>query len=700
MRVFHLDYETFSEANLPDVGAYRYAEDPTTQILMAAIADQSEGPYLWVHPDHRDVMASDPRANALIRTMFGMREPFQIYAHNAQFERAITTYRAKHDFGYSRPIPVEAWRCTAALGRRVALHGDLEGLAKDLDLPEQKDPRGKALIKLFSMPSKDGHRILPATRPEEFREFCEYCLQDVRTEMAVHRELRHAELSGLPLTMSQLDTKLNDRGLPVDLESARHAASLVDEFLGQKTVEFDHETGLKPTQREKVKQLLAAEGIPLTDMQQPTLEAALEKYTEDTRGRQILKSYTELNYSAAKKVHAIVACANKDGRVRGTLLFYGAATGRSAGRLIQPQNFKRPTIPDREHYNYQAILASRPDLATLKLFGNPLEIIASSIRHFIHAGEGKKFFNADYSSIEARIVCWLAGQENALEDFREGVDQYKKMARAIYGLGPLDDVEKRQRDLGKQAVLGCGYQMWAPRFQETCAAYQIIVDEELAKKAVLTYRENFPMVVNMWAEYDALAQKAILHPGKAFKSSTSTVTFQCKQKFGRVMLFMTLPSGRPICYPSPALVHDKKRGRLKIQFYGRIKDKHWGRADTYGGKLVENATQGMAADIMGFGAANAEDNGYPIVTLIHDEAIALKTGKGKTAERFIELLTEVPSWAKGLPIDAEGGEVDFYGGRKENPDKPPSDVAYTDFSAEKNNRGSKQKSKDYNQNES
>jgi DNA polymerase len=123
---------------------------------------------------------------------------------------------------------------------------------------------------------------------------------------------------------------------------------------------------------------------------------------------------------------------------------------------------------------------------------------------------------------------------------------------------------------------------------------------------------------------------------------------------------MRLPSGRNIVYPWPKLEMDTRFNKIGITFWGQIEGKSfWGRVKTYGGKLVENATQGVAADIMANGGCNAEEEGFNIATLIHDQALAAQLF-GQTVQGFCAALTRLPAWAAGLPISAEGKLTPYY----------------------------------------
>lgn len=264
----------------------------------------------------------------------------------------------------------------------------------------------------------------------------------------------------------------------------------------------------------------------------------------------------------------------------------------------------------------------------------------------------KFLLDADYSAIEARIVCWLAGQEDALQEYREGVDRYVEMAGIIYGI-PTEDVNKfPQRFIGKQTILGCGYGMGRPKFRATCEklGYKDM-PPGLEDKAVNVWRAKHQKVVRYWYDVERCAKQAILRNGTPV--TLRNVSFLHRDIEGMPFLLITLPSGRKLAYPQPRIADDR------IKFFGKLKTTQWGDCEMWGGTIVENLCQAVAADIMVNGTQNAEDAGYEVATLIHDQALAyLKPGQ--TPEEFVRLLTALPAWAKGLPVEAEGALTPFY----------------------------------------
>lgn len=263
------------------------------------------------------------------------------------------------------------------------------------------------------------------------------------------------------------------------------------------------------------------------------------------------------------------------------------------------------------------------------------------------------FLDADYSAIEARIVNWLAGQEDALEEYRRGVDRYVGMASLIYRVPAAQVNRHPQRFVGKQTILGCGFGMGPPKFRNTCWTMgRYDLPKGLEFTAVEGFRAKHRKVVSFWYDTERAAKNAILKPGMIFPAGKK-LQFLVKDLEGTKFLLMRLPSGRKLAYPRPRLCGDR------IAFFGNVKGATWGDVSTWGGTLVENATQAVAADVMAQGSHNAEKEGYEIATLIHDQALAYHRD-GQTSGEFVRLLTDLPSWADGLPIEAEGAVVPFY----------------------------------------
>ena len=625
MNIVHLDYETRSRSDLSEVGAHRYAEDPSTRILMAGVSrDGSDDVKLWVDPEFGDPGENDAAMEMLVTADL-------IYAHNATFEQAMTWGRGQKDMGLK--IPISKWRCTAAMARKAGLPAKLELVAQALGLDQQKDPRGKALIKFFSVPQKDGTFNDPQKFPTEFGEFMAYCVQDVRTEKAVHRKLKAFELQGDPLETFLFDLRLNQRGIPVNVPALQNAQGIIEETEKIVTVQFQKLTGLNPTQRMKILALVQGLGSGITDMQADTVEAETHRLSDYEKfaaeeGRelndktvkllQVLTLYKTVQFAAAKKVTTMLACACTDGRVRGGHQYYGAGTGRWSGKLVQPQNFKKTPgwMKKMTGQIFDAICHGATAQELSVVYGEPLEVIAGVIRHFI--GKGAK------------------------------------------------------RDFGKVVELACQFGLGTEGFMRTCAKWNIPCDVDLAHRAVHEYyRPTHRKIVARWYLMSDWMHEAYANPG------VEHGPFTVRTIAGIKYLLLKLPSGRSLAYPHIEInkreptneeLKEMQNGKsyperrfLEITFWGQLPNStQWGRLKLHGALAFQNEVQGIAADCMAAGAINAEKRGYAPFMLVHDQALAEMRMGITNAEDYAFHLTQMPPWAKGLPLKAEAKITPYY----------------------------------------
>lgn len=712
--ILHLDYETRSLADLPKVGGWRYAFDPSTEILCIGIAEERGDPVVWTPWNH------DRKAEALMREM-GKPETI-IYAHNATgFEVPITDALFEKTTGFKAPRHHQ-WRCTAAMGRRAALPSSLKRLAEALKLTNQKDDKGGGLIRKFSIPNgKTGMCVEPEEDMEAFQQFCEYCRQDVRVEQEIHQKLKDFELKGFPLQTFLLDLEINSRGFPVNLEALRKAQVIVEKESARISAQFEQLTGLSPNQNAKFLAWLKERRYERENLQSGTLEEVIEDEDFDPSsevGKALLLK-KRISFASLKKIPAMLACAGPhDNRVRGTLTFHGAGTGRWSASLVQPQNFKRPTIDETE--DAYAAIQEGVDPAWLEtMYGSSLEVVSSCIRHFIHDVEGGPMLDADYAAIEARALAWQANEKWKLEVFNTHGKIYEATACQMFGMDmkEFDDYKKENgknhpaRQKAKQGELACGYAGGVGALLKMGALKQGLKEEELPD-IVKQWREANPNIKALWGATEQAAMHAVRNPMKKISFGVRCHFFTAKTA-GMNYMFMVLPSGRRIAYPEPKiekmLTWEVERiitlpdgtkekvttwgkllnpspeqiafkrlligkdqgseGTIKsvklsdvITFYGQLpKTVNWGRVVTHGGVLVENLCQGVCADFMAHGAINASRAGYEICALIHDEALAYyHPEKGQSLEEFVTLLTKLPEWAEGMPLKAEGDVVKFY----------------------------------------
>ena len=603
MSTWFLDYETYSECDIQKLGAHAYALHPSTRIILAAIAKDDGPVLLW---DHTNPDGSIPAAE-LLEEMSDDNGP--VVAHNAQFEHAIS--QACFAKTFSLPPPdVGRWQCTAAMCRRAAIPWNLFDASRFLQTKDTKHATGKDLIKWFCCPVESYPRTFD--RAASWAAFRQYCLVDVSSEREIYHRLRKS--FKLPKDEFAYDMMLNWRGIPVNRDALGKAQSLVTRCEEVIVEEFRALTGLNPTQRDAVMRWLQARGYPGENLQDATMSSVLEDPPESMTPEAVraLELRAGSAFTAIKKIPVMLAASEHDGRVRGGFLWSGALrTHRWAGRIIQPQNFKRPSIADT-HIAYEMIKQGQDPEAFEMLWGaGMLEIIASCVRHFIEV-PGRMLLDADFSNIEARITPWLCGQDDMLDEFRlhdqkkrelgekgaQEYDVYVKMASVIFSES-ASKVSKDQRFVGKQATLACQFQVGWQKFKKMCAQYGRDLDNDVCKLAVEKYREKRDKIVEAWSLFNNAAKDAIRNKGHVIPAGR--VQFVCGKldSAGFHVLQMKLPSGHVLTYPLAKLERVVKKFENgaaeveEIQFWGPVPGKRlWNWQSTYGGKLLENCITG------------------------------------------------------------------------------------------------------------
>lgn len=385
----HADIETFSETDLKAVGAFRYANDKSTETLCMANALDSEEPGIWKQGKKLDAKYEDAFLNPEVL----------IYAHNASFEMANFIARMEREFGIPCP-DLSRFRCTMSFARRASLPASLEKLGEALGLDNKKDNRGKALIKKFTMmqdakkPTKKHpqglpvRRIRPEDEPEAFAEFCAYCAQDVRAEQEVARRLAYFD-EPINNANYSLDAVINARGVPVNLNALRHAQKLIDEETEIVSAKFRELTGFEVTQNAVLLNWANTNGdnYSFDNLQAETVDSFLEQWEGVDIAPvtvQALRLKQSIAYAAIKKVRTMIECAGPhDNRIRGMLNHHGASTGRWTASLVQFQNMKRPTIKWSEQAYQEICEGISREMLELN-YGPVLEVISSCIRHFVH----------------------------------------------------------------------------------------------------------------------------------------------------------------------------------------------------------------------------------------------------------------------------------------------------------------------------
>lgn len=681
INIITLDYETQSEADLKKLGAYEYALHPSTDIICAGYKVKGWAkPKLWVPKD-------GPPPKELVRFMTQIAMQFR--AHNAFFEQCITAFVFFTKYlGYSKEqalkaMPPNRWYDTAAKAAACALPRSLEGACQALRLPIQKDMEGNRLMKKYMKPTqawskwaKNGGKIYDEAlgcyfdMPEpqkwyndefELWDIYDYCLTDVDAQDLLDDTL--PDLTTDEYENWLLNQKMNFRGVAVDRVAAKKIIAFNAEetkLLNNSLYQLTNGSIETATQTAKVLNFLQ-NFVDIDNLQANTLRDVLKEEDLNPTARKIIEIRLATSKTSNKKYQAMLDRSNSDGRVRDLALYHGASTGRESGRGLQVHNLPKGKIKDT--YTALEIIHESETLEDLRMFyHSPVNVFSSCIRSTIMATEGHDMLVADFNAIEARMVNWLAKNQESLKAFASGKDQYIKMASRIFGIpehvialgvAQEDSDAIGKRFLGKTAVLGCGYQMGPDRFYQTCIEWGVPnVTKALAKKAVEVYRETHQPVVKLWANIEEAAIRAVQKRG--VKVKVNRVAWFVKDNF----LWCELPSGRRLAYYGPKIKNEPTPwGEIRPKLYHWYVDsttKQWCHGATYGGKLVENISQACSRDITVNGIRNVERAGFEYLFQVHDEVISeAKIGVGDL-EKYIELLTTLPAWAKDLPIKAAG----------------------------------------------
>lgn len=635
MASISIDFETYSECDIKTAGGYNYAAHPSTEVLCMAWAIDDEDPQLW--------RPGDPIPQRLWDELDGAG---QIWAWNAAFERAVWHHQM-HKHGWYCEIDPAQWNDTAALAATLALPRALGQCAQVLGVSEQKDTRGRYLIQRLCQPYRGERR----RDPELLEELYRYCEQDVRTERAIKNLLLpYKPMSDNERQVWLLDQEINWRGMGIDVANVENAIDLIFQTAHRLNARAQEISGgVLPDvgSRARVMAWAQSRGYTLTGYDKNAVLEALADPALPDDVRQVLEIRQSLGKASTSKYQSMLNLSGTDSRARGVFSYHGAQTGRWAGRGFQPQNLPRPAFSDTD--NCITLFNQRDPEIIETLYGDPMVALSSCLRGMIVPAAGSRLLVSDFSAIEARVLAWLADEQGPLDVFREGGDIYCHAATGIYNR-TITPKDKDERQIGKVAVLALGYQGGVGAFQTMAKAYRVEVPDEQADEIKVKWRKAHPKIVKFWYALEQAAQNAVRHKGHAFEAGP--ITFRVVGNF----LFAKLPSGRRLAYYQPRNGHDG------LEFWGTDSKLggRWAKLTTYGGKLCENVTQAVARDLLAEAMLRLENHGYNVVASIHDEIICeLPHGVG-SLENMEELMCELPEWATGLPMSAEGFECERY----------------------------------------
>lgn len=642
-----IDFETYSSVNLRDCGAYPYMASPDFAPLIMT--------YRYGVDGQTKIAQGEAEIKWALRGLHE-REHVTFVAHNANFERLVLS--RIFDYAPGTFIPPERFIDTMAMGRSLGFPGSLADLARALHV-EEKDSAGTALIQMFCVPSKKtGRAATPEERPEEWAAFCRYAIQDVDTMVEVYTALT-TRYGGFPKGEREVwnaDQRINDRGILVDAELAVRCMDIAAVVKDLHLQRMGVISGLaNPNSTAQVlawvnRRLVEAgvmdgqsdipvfkdTGTPLKSVDKASVAYLLSRTDLPRDVRTFLEERAASNAASVAKFKAMTNRLGVGNRVRGTIQYFGAHTGRWAGRGVQLQNL--PSVTAGGDEATQAFVD--------RVMNEPAENFSISelkplIRGALMAPAGQTLTVCDYSAIEARVLAWLAGEEWVLEAFRAGRDIYIETAARMFHV-PYEEA-KPLRKKGKVAVLALGYGGGINALKAMGAEGTDAELEEIKQ----TYRAANPRIAKFWADMD-----------RAMRNRSGRVgEYITVHPRANGLVTIKLPSGRELLYHKLHFRTVSKFDKEVEALHFLDPKSHRAVIPTYGGRLTENVTQAVARDVLAHALVNLDKENVAVVAHVHDEVIA---EGGVTVERMKELMGAgvgnplAPPWADGLPLAAEG----------------------------------------------
>lgn len=659
MRNIEIDIETYSSVSLPKCGVYKYAESPDFEILLFGYSidggkvrtiDFACGEE--IPADILDALTDDSVTK---------------WAFNAQFERVcLSRYLA--DMGISldpfhdnHPLSREcarflnpgSWRCSMVWSAYMGLPLSLAGVGAVLGLEKQKLTEGKDLIRYFSVPCKptksNGGRTrnLPEHDTEKWQRYKVYNIRDVETEMQIQQKLSKFPVPEEIWEEYHIDQEINDRGIRVDMPLVEQAIAIDELSRKRLTAAMKDITDLdNPNSVVQMKSWLSDNGLETETLGKKAVAALIEETGGEVS--EALSLRQQLAKSSVKKYQAMQNAACRDNRCRGMFQFYGAnRTGRFAGRLVQLQNLPQNHMEDLA--DARALVRNGDFDALDMLYEDIPDTLSQLIRTAFIPADGQKFYVADFSAIEARVIAWFAGEDWRTQVFKDGGDIYCASASQMFKV-PVEKhgVNGHLRQKGKIAELALGYGGSVGALKAMGALDMGLAEEEL-QPLVNAWRQSNPHIVRFWWDVDTAVKKVIK---QRQAQMVKGVKFFCQSG----MLFITLPSGRTLTYVKPR-IGENRFGGESVTYEGVGGTKKWERIESYGPKFVENIVQATSRDILMYAMKTLRC--CSIVAHVHDELI-IEADPKMSLEVLCEQMARVPHWAKGLILRADGYVCDFY----------------------------------------
>ena len=445
-----LDIESFSSVDIGKSGVYRYAESPDFEILLFACS--VDGKPVQVY----DLACGEKVPDEILKALTD--EKVIKHSFNASFERiCLSRYLGLPPGTYLSP---EGWHCDMVWAATLGLPQSLEGVGAVLGLEKQKLSEGKDLIRYFCKPctptqSNGGRtRNLPHHAPDKWSLFKSYNLRDVETEMEIQKRLSKFPVPDFVWDEYIIDQQINDRGVLVDMEFVNQAITMDHRSREELTKAMKEFTALEnPNSVQQMKEWLAENGLMTESLDKKAVAELMKNAPPELC--KVLSLRQQLAKSAVKKYQAMQNAVCADNRARGLFRFYGAnRTGRFSSKIVQLQNLARNSMSDLDEA--RALILSGNYDAVSMLYEDVPDTLSQLVRTAFIPPDGKLFYVADFSAIEARVIAWLAGEKWRMELFKNGGDIYCMSASQMFKV-PVEKhgVNGHLRQKGKIAELAC-----------------------------------------------------------------------------------------------------------------------------------------------------------------------------------------------------------------------------------------------------
>jgi len=682
LSALHDDFETRSELDLTVVGLHRYARHPSTDVwCMAWAIDDKMEPEIWTPG-----MAPPPSVTQHVS------DGKEFVAHNAPLELEIWNQILVPRYGFP-PLRPEQTHCTMAKCYAMGLPGALEDAALALGMHVLKDAEGRSLMLRMARPRSIDHgRVVWWDAVDKQARLQAYCKQDVRVERELDKLLM--PLSAKERRIWLMDYRINQRGVQIDIPSAKAAIVLDESMKEVNNAKLAEITGGKVTAVTAVaalKDWMVTRGVTVQSLAKQAVIDLLAKPDLDSAVRSALLVRQESAKASNAKFGVMVNRAGDDGRLRQIYQYHGAATGRWAGRGVQPANLPRDMPKAETVEKILALVRSADHEAIDTIYGPPLSMVSKCLRSFFVAPPGKTLVSGDWTNIEGRGQAWFAGEQWKLDAF---VKADNKTGPGIYELAysrmfnvPVESVKdpSEERQVGKVSELAFGYQGGVGSFHTMGKNYNVRVPDDKANEFKEAWRDAHPMIAGrrdergyrkggVWNQIQTAAINAVRNPGQAYECGYPGR--QAKYKVVGSFLWCLLPSGRVICYPYPKLLQGEYGLQLTYMTQPSPDDKkkmkviddaknsnNWCRIGTYGGSLFNNIIQGFCRDFLADCMLELDALGAAIVLHTYDDInfeVALAKAEGARA-KLESMMRTVPTWAIGLPLFSKPKIIARYG---------------------------------------